>query len=243
MEIEKYGGIFAAGAGSRLKKYAPDTLKPLVKVAGIPLIDWTIKSMIAMNYTHITVLLNSKGKPVKEHLKNAFPNINFVFILKDTASSYESFNLVSQTLAQNARTFLLSTVDSLYHPDTLKEFVKLSEGDDFAAALGITDKVHDEKPLWADINKNGEIIAMGQNAKDKKYATSGIYLLTQSLVNEMPHPSAYEALREYLQDIAAQGKKIKSVMAPDSVDVDTEEDIKIAERFIRTTLAKCESFN
>ena len=38
-------GIIAAGAGSRLAKSHPDTVKPLIGVSGKPLIHWVVDGL------------------------------------------------------------------------------------------------------------------------------------------------------------------------------------------------------
>jgi len=231
MHITRCAGIFAAGEGSRLAEAFPGIIKPLVPVAGVPMIEWTVKLLHASGFDDITVLLNTKGKDAREHLKKAFPSAKFVFIIKDTASSYESFRLVSQMLAQKSEDFLLSTVDSLYRPQDIKGIADLCESARLDAVLGVTDKIEDEKPLWADINAKGLIKKIGPDCKDKKYATSGIYMMTTKLAEEMPPAAEFPALRHYLAAIAGN-KKIGAVKIPESVDIDDIKDIPLAERFI-----------
>ena len=45
-------------------------------------------------------------------LSAAFPGFAFDFVTADTASSYESFRLVSRLLAKTEEAFLISTVDA-----------------------------------------------------------------------------------------------------------------------------------
>ncbi len=127
-------GIFAAGLGTRFAKGYPNTIKPMISILDKPLIEWTVRLLTSAGFESFTVLLNSKGKCAKEHLKKVFPDKKFVFVIKDTASSYESFRLVSQILAQTADSFVLSAVDSLHEPSALKNFVSL-EIDDFDAVF------------------------------------------------------------------------------------------------------------
>jgi len=232
-----HAGIFAAGEGSRLAAAYPGGIKPMVPVAGAPLIEWTVRLMSAAGVENVTVLLNSRGKAAREHLKKTFPDIRFVFIVKNTASSYESFRLVSQTLAEESEKFLLSAVDSLYDPADLRSLLDYARSSDFDAALGITDTVEDEKPLWADVDETGRITALGDKAVKKIYATGGLYCMTSRLAREMPEPARYTALRQYLGELVSGGKKIASALIPQSVDVDDPADIRLAEEFIKKHFA------
>ncbi|MDD4004653.1 MAG: NDP-sugar synthase [Elusimicrobiaceae bacterium] len=232
MMFQKHAGIFAAGHGTRLQAAFPGIVKPMVPLINVPLIEWTVRILKTAGFEDFTILLNSAGKPARAHLKQAFPDLNFVFLVKDTETSYESFRLVAQTLAQKTDHFLLSTVDSLYNPADLEKFIVSAQSSFADAVLGVTDRVADTKPLWADIEDNGLISRLGPGCAQKKFVTSGIYFLTSALAEQMPETRNYAALREYLADIAAQGKRISSFPIRQSVDVDTPDDIEFAEEFL-----------
>jgi choline kinase len=234
--MPKCAGIFAAGAGSRLQKDFPGLIKPLVPVAGKPLVEWAVRLLMLAGYDEFTILFNTKGGPAKEHLKKTFPGVKFVFLLKDTASSWESFRLVSQTLSAKADRFLLSAVDSFFDPKSVRALEDAMAENGADAVLGVTDAVKDEKPLWADIH-DGRITRMGQDCVQKKHITSGIYLLSGGLAAAMPPADAYSALRQYLC-AAARDKKIFSVYAGSGADVDDAADIKPAEDFVESQLSK-----
>jgi NDP-sugar pyrophosphorylase family protein len=233
MILHKHAGIFAAGEGSRLQAAYPGMPKPMVPIFGKPLIEWTVKLLEAAGVEHVTILLNSKGKAAREHLKKAFPNLKFIFLVKDTRSSYESFRLVSQTLAMESEKFLLSAVDSLYNPADLRQLLQYSQDNAFDALLGVTDRIEDEKPLWADTDAAGRIVALGDKAKKKITATNGLYCFTAQVAQEMPDPARYTALRQYLGELVHGGKTVYSALIADSVDVDDPADIKLAEEFLR----------
>ena len=235
----KHAGIFAAGLGTRFAKKFPGIPKPMIPVLNKPLLEWTVRFLSSAGLENFTILLNSKGSPAKEHLKKVFPNKKFIFVIKDTASSYESFRLVSQMLSQTADSFILSAVDSLHKPSALKELTDFT-ADNFDAAITITDNIKDQKPLWADIDGNGRITALGDWTTRKKYATGGLYLMTKKLAGEMPLHNRFNALREYLTELVLEDKKIFSVLTDGSADVDTPADIAIAENFIKENLTKSE---
>ena len=90
-------GIFAAGEGSRLKKDFPGLIKPMIPVSGKPLVEWMVVFLKRAGIKKITILLNSKGMPAKNYL-TALPELKEAldFIIKDTASSWESFSLLSK---------------------------------------------------------------------------------------------------------------------------------------------------
>ncbi len=233
----KHAGIFAAGHGTRLKKSFPNLIKPIIPIKKKPLIEWMLKLLREAGFDKVTILFNSRGSDAARYL-NTLDDFkgNLDFIIKDTESSWESFSLLSKEMAKKSDNFLLTTVDSFYKPKELKNLVKKQTEIKADLILGITDKIHDEKPLWSDIEPSGRIINIGHSCMQKKYITSGLYLVTKTLADKMPDAETFPALRYYLANIILQNKKIWSHKISASVDVDDATDIILAEDFIEEHL-------
>ncbi|MEA3307532.1 MAG: NTP transferase domain-containing protein [Elusimicrobiota bacterium] len=229
----KHAGIFAAGRGSRLKAAFPNLIKPIIPIRQKPLIEWMLKLLREAGFDKITILFNSRGEEAVNYLNtlNDFKG-DLNFILKDTESSWESFSLLSKEIAKKSDNFLLTTVDSFYKPEELKGFAKTQSETNADLVLGITNKIHDEKPLYSDIEPSGRIINIGQTCMQKDYITSGLYLVSKALTDKMPDAETFPALRYYLANVVLQNKKIWSHKISESVDVDDASDILLAEDFI-----------
>ncbi|MEK9144781.1 MAG: NTP transferase domain-containing protein, partial [Elusimicrobiota bacterium] len=117
-----WAGIIAAGEGSRLGKDYPGLPKPLVPVAGRPLVHWVASSLRAAGVRHLWVLLNSRGDAVRSAIRRSTEGMRVRFLRRDTASSWESFRLVSRALAGEAPRFLVSTVDAIVPPADARRF-------------------------------------------------------------------------------------------------------------------------
>ncbi len=221
-------GIIAAGHGERLsaRTNAP---KPLVPVAGRPLAYWTVASLREAGVESITMLLNSRGEPVRRFLEEAFPSMAWSFISQDTASSWESFRLVSRRMAADSDLFLISTVDALLAPEDPSRFsAAVPPGAEGAVAL--TEFVDDEKPLWASVGEDGWIRALGPDARGSGLVTAGLYALSAAaaLTTE---GLEFARLRDYWAYLARRGR-LAGIRVGKAVDVDRPEDIEVAERFL-----------
>jgi D-glycero-alpha-D-manno-heptose 1-phosphate guanylyltransferase len=236
-QVIKHAGIFAAGHGSRLKKAFPNLIKPIIPIKKKPLIEWMLKLLKEAGFNKITILFNSRGEEAIRYLNtlNEFKGA-LNFIVKDTDSSWESFSLLSKEMAKTSENFLLTTVDSFYKPAELKDLINTQSKTQADLILGITDKIHDEKPLWSDIEPSGRIINIGHSCMQKKYITSGLYLVSKALADKMPEAETFPALRYYLANIVLQNRKIWSHKISASVDVDDATDIILAEDFIKEHL-------
>ncbi|MBI2386158.1 MAG: NTP transferase domain-containing protein, partial [Elusimicrobia bacterium] len=161
--------IIAAGEGSRLSRLP--AIKPMIMIAAKPLIYWVVAGLRSSGCEDIVVLTNTRGGEVAPYLTAAFPDVDFDFVTADTASSFESFRLVSLRLAETEEEFVVSTVDALIRPEDVARFIKGCRTAKAAAGLALTSHVDDEKPLWADTDAKGRVTALGADAKDKNAVT------------------------------------------------------------------------
>jgi NDP-sugar pyrophosphorylase family protein len=227
-------GIIAAGEGSRLRAHAP-VVKPMIPVAGRPLIHWIVGSLSSAGCREVTVLTNSRGTAVPPSLSAAFPAIRFSFLRADTASSFESFRLVSLALAEKAERFLVSTTDALVPPAAMSAFLDACLRANADAGLALTSFVDDEKPLWADLDAAGRVIALGDAARQKRRVTSGLYFMTRAAAARLPRADAHGRLRDFLAQLARETTTL-GVPLSKTLDVDRPEDLAAAEAFLTTEM-------
>jgi len=226
--------IIAAGEGSRMSKSHPGQIKPMIRIAAKPLIYWVVVGLRSAGCKDIVVLTNSRGKAVGAYLTATFPDVNFDFVTADTASSFESFRLVSKRLAETAtnREFVVSTVDALIKTDDVERFIRECRGSNADAGLALTTFVDDEKPLWADADANGRVTALGEKATAKNAVTCGLYYMTRKAATDIPQAERHSRLRDFFQELVASGAVVKGVILSKSLDVDRPEDLAAAETFL-----------
>ena len=229
----EYAGIIAAGDGARLRTSYPTFPKPLVPVAGMPLCHWVINSLIQAGIKNLTVLLNSRGQAVRESLSSTFPEIRWSFLVQDTASSWESFRLLARALSEKSQSFIISTVDSLIPPAQVQLFVREALRRQTGAGLALTKFIDDEKPLWADLDPEGLITALGPQSRLHTYVTAGLYHLAREVVLQMPEAAAHDSLRNYWISLAENHTPLAGIVLSKTLDVDRPEDIQQAENFLK----------
>ena len=233
----RHAGIIAAGLGSRLAGSHPGLVKPLVPVAGRPLSHWVVASLRQAGVRHVTLLHNGDGRNVRDSLERAFPELRWTFLQADTASSWESFRLVSRSLAETAEFFLISTVDALVPPADAERFGSAASARNAEAGLALTSFIDDEKPLWAELNQEGLVTALGDACREKRWATCGLYYLTARAAARMPEPQAHSSLRRYLISLVDSGAPVAGVPLSKTLDIDRPEDVVQAEGFLKEAIA------
>jgi NDP-sugar pyrophosphorylase family protein len=224
-------GIIAAGEGTRLASAAPGTPKPLIPVGGRPLAHWVVDGLTAAGAESLTLLTNSRGTAVAASVAAAFPALALDAVTADTASSFESFRLVSLRLAAKAESFLVSTTDALIPAAEVARFWHGCRETGAEIGLALTAHVDDEKPLWADLAKDGRVAGLGSAARERSAVTCGLYYMTAGAAKRLPAADSHRRLRDFLAAQAAAGR-VRGVLLSKTLDVDRPEDLAAAEHFL-----------
>ena len=219
------GGIIAAGEGSRLRQAGWMVPKPMVPVAGVPLIESTIRNFIAAGITRLSIIVNEQERECAAWVQTRFPALELRLIVKTTASSLESFREVTRD-AESGR-MLVSTVDAWCRPADFARFVDAARRRPIeATVLAVTPLVEDEKPLGAVLDADGRVLSLGGAAP--ALVTAGMYLVSER-ARRLEPPARLGRLREQLQWLLETGEPMYGEVIETVVDVDRAEDVALAE--------------
>jgi NDP-sugar pyrophosphorylase family protein len=227
-------GILAAGEGSRLRAGGLHMPKPLLPIAGVPLIGHLLQALAPLDLEEIVCIINSQGGEIIDYIRQQYATLPLRFIQRDTASSFESFQLLWGRLG--ASPGLITTVDTICAPAFLPEFLaaaRRQSGVDMV--LTVTTFVDDEKPLFVRLDASRRIIQLGEAARGSGYVTSGFYYCAPSVSVACTRlaPAWTGALREFLAWLLQRGYWLQGYLGPKMIDVDRPRDLTVAEQFVR----------
>ncbi|HEY6861628.1 MAG TPA: NDP-sugar synthase [Pseudolabrys sp.] len=219
------GGIIAAGVGSRLRADGYRVSKPMVPVAGRPLIDLALDRFRAVGIRRLTIIINDRSDDCRQWLSDHGGDFDLDIIVRATPSSYASFQLVVDRLARAPA--VITTIDAIMPVNDFLTFVKSAIGlAKDAVVLGLTDYVDDENPLWATLDAaDGRIRQLGGNVGT--HVTAGLYWLPAQRPAEPA--TGFARLRDYLGWLVAEHQPVYGIVLPRVFDIDRARDIVAAE--------------
>lgn len=221
------GAIIAAGKGSRLK--GQGVPKPMVEVAGEPLIQHVLSNFEHAGIASAAVIFNAKEEGCAAYVRDRFGTLVPRVIVKNTRSSLASFREVLGAAAPGR--VLVSTVDAFCPREDFVRFVRqAAKASSDATVLAVTGFVDDEKPLWVSTTRKGRVTVVGGASGDA--VTAGIYVIPER-VRRMRIPESLERLRDFLAWLCKSGEPMQAIEIAKVVDVDRPEDLEIAEELAR----------
>lgn len=217
------GGVFAAGEGSRLASLGRH--KPLVPVAGLPLIERVLLNFEAAGVSAVSVIFNAEEEDCAAFVRERFPKLVKTVVLRTTPHSLESFRTILSVSPPGR--LLVATVDTLCATGDFVAFARAAEAArPEETVLAVTPLVADEKPLWVRTDSGGRVTGIGGSAGDA--VTAGFYALSER-ARALTPPTSLGRLREYLAWLCDSGEPILAATIAKAVDVDRPEDIALAE--------------
>lgn len=229
-----HAAIIAAGLGERLIAAGVTRPKPLVEVAGQALIDYALAGVVAAGIADVACIVNEMSTGIEDHCRNRWPNLRFAFVRRTTPSSMESLFTLAPLLGSSR--FLLLTTDGVCSPNVIRDFagaaIDRAEAD---AVLALSTFIDDEKPLWARIEPDGRLNALGLEARDSGLVTAGFYVFDPVVFREIDtaRQRRFTALRQFLGHLLASDYRMYGTRVGKTVDVDRPEDLAVAEAFVR----------
>ena len=201
--------------------------KAMTPVGGRPLIDHALERFRAAGARRVTIIINEESGDCRQWLERNAGDLDLDLIVRTTPTSYASFEIVAGRLSGERA--LITTVNSILPVDDFRTFVRSAAAfPKDAVVLGVTTHVNDEKPLWATLEAEGRIRALG--AKSGNCVTAGLYWLPAA------PPSAkgasFARLRDYLQWLAEHAPTY-GVALPLVFDIDRACDVEEAENSAR----------
>ena len=219
------GGIIAAGEGSRLRRAGFTMPKPMVPIAGVPLIESVIRNFRAERIAPLAIIVNEQEQECVDWVRARFPGLAVDFIVKTTRSSLESF--VEVIARHPGGRMLVSTVDAWCVEADFVRFVDAAARRPAeATVLAVTPLIADENPLRVAVAPDGRVTDVGGAAGE--LVTAGMYLVPERVRAETP-PAGLDRLRDFLQWLARSGAPVYGEVIERVVDVDRADDVALAE--------------
>jgi len=182
--------VLAAGLGLRMRPLTDNQPKPMINVAGQPLIDWALARIKDAGVSNVVVNLHYLGDHIQAHLKDrAQPSISF----SSEDPILETGGGIEHALAQlGPAPFFACNSDGLWLDGAQNALTRLAQMWDDDAMDGIL-LLHDpdramgyDGPGDFSIASDGKLARRADDPTAKAYVFTGVQILHPRLFNDTP---------------------------------------------------------
>lgn len=229
--------ILAAGIGARLRPYTAERPKPLVEVAGRPLIEHTLAALKEAGIEEALVVVGYRGDEIEAALKG-FRGLGLKIVHNSHFQAGASFSLAASRSSLGADSFLLVMSDHLLSSQLLSKLSRSMPADACRVAVDASpwppDYV-DEATLVA-FGPDQRITRIGKRIRPFTALDAGGFACAAEIwaaVDEAPKDCDLSTIFSLL---AARGRLFAAdITGSPWYDVDTPGDILLAEAMLART--------
>jgi len=241
MTALEWAGLLAAGSGERFRQAGYATPKPLIPVAGTPLIGRTLSLLEAGGIRTVYVVVNEAFAPaVRRYVEDLSLRLTVRWVVRTTPGSFHSLLALVPFLRGRSRV-LLATVDAVVNPAEFRAFLFAGRADDVSwdGLLACTAFVRDERPLWVRTDTEHRIREVAPPPDRATCVTGGLYVLSARALSmtESARARGIDRLRDFLRFLAEVGYSLQGYHFSRIVDVDDAADLVEAEHFLTSGLS------
>ncbi len=187
------GLIIAAGNGSRLRTDEDDLPKPLIKVAGVPLIERVILTAKKAGLSHFVVVLGFRGEAIEKYLQTHQKRlgVSVEFVWNEDWKKPNGFSVLkAEPLIEDE--FVLMMSDHIVEVKMLEEFLQrgVVPGEVTLGTDARIGEIFDLDDATRVLATDGRIVEIGKNIENYNCIDTGLFLCSSGL---------FEALREVTQ--------------------------------------------
>jgi NDP-sugar pyrophosphorylase family protein len=220
--------IMAAGKGVRMLPLTSRMPKPLLKINGKAIIDYTIEALPG-EIDEVVVLVGYLGDQIKEYLKARYPDRKFTFVEVETLGTGYAVSMCKPYLKDD---FIVLNGDDLYRKEDISQLL----GENLAILVKDVSKEPGFPQGYARFGRvaadeNGNFMALEMSVDDSEHlVVIGAYKLNKKFFSYdlVKMPSGEYGLPQTLFSMSGENK-IKVIKANFWVPIGFPEDIAKAE--------------
>lgn len=221
-------GIIAAGEGSRLALEGSGQPKPLVPIAGVPMIERLARIFMNCGADRIAVIVNDRNPDTVSYVRRMSAHMPVDLVVKSTPTPMHSLMELAPYLGWER--FCVTTVDTVFREKELADMMQAFESTSYDGLMGVTSLIDDEKPLYVDTDSDMLIRGFLDEQGGCRFVSAGIYALKAQALDVLAQclESGQTRMRYFQRRLLEDGMRLKAFDMGRVIDVDHVGDIEKA---------------
>lgn len=204
--------VLAAGLSSRIKPLSLARPKPLLPIAGKPLIKQTIRNLIELGFNEIGVVIGYMGDNIKKSLEEERKKTNITFIKQTQSLGTGDALSKCEEFLKDEEKFLVIYGDITVTKEALNKLLSFHRNERFDGSLIAVEAVQGKR--YGIVESVKELLnrIYEKSEEVKGPINSGIYILPKDILeivkNLTPSPRGEYELTDALNILVKRGGKI-----------------------------------
>ena len=195
--------IMAGGKGVRLKPYTNDTPKPMLELAGKPILAHNIDRLLSYGIKNIYISVNHLKEQIISYVQKNYSSVNIKFIEEtEPLGTIGSIKLVNDWVNND---ILVMNADVLTNIDFYDFFVNYKNFKDNMSIATFNIRINIPYGILDTTDK--KINSLIEKPSFTYYSNAGIYLLNKDMLKYIPNNEKFDST-ELMEKLIEKGRKV-----------------------------------
>jgi NDP-sugar pyrophosphorylase family protein len=224
VECANWAVIMAGGRGSRLRPLTDELPKPMIRVAGRPILERIVLHLVGYGIRRIFLSVNYLGHVIQEHFGDGSRFGCRIEYLREEQPLGTGGSL--SLLPEAPRDPLLVMNADLVTEADVAAMLEFHRAGGQRATMGVR-RYHHRVPFGCVELNDDRIVQMEEKPMLTRMVNAGIYVLDPAVVGRVPQSEV--SLPAIIEQCLAQGELVRAFeIASDWIDVGQREQLKLA---------------
>ena len=231
--------VLAAGRGTRMRSLTDDCPKPMLPLAGRPMLAHLMDRFAAVGIRQACVVIGYRGEMIRQYFAaNPPPGIELHYVVQAEANGTGSAALLAKEFAAEDP-FLLTFGDIVVDPQVYTELMAVQAGAEMALALTYVEDPYRGGAVYVEDGRVTRIIEKPpKGTSTTNFLSAGVYIFKAQVFNALENltlsPRGEYDLTDVISQAVRAGKTVRSLEVPGFWrDVGRPEDLQPASDHVR----------
>ena len=224
-ELPNWAVIMAGGQGTRLRPLTEHVPKPMLKVAGRPILERLVLHLVGSGIRRVFISINYLGHMIEEHFGNGERFGCRIEYLRESQLLGTGGSLA--LLPEIPKNPLLVLNGDLVTQMSFAAMLEFHKGEGYVATLGTREYSH-VVPFGCVKLESGQIVQFEEKPLLRRYINTGLYVIEPTLLERIPKQEAFP-ITNLFEDCIARQERLGAFEVEDEwIDVGRRDQLKMA---------------
>ncbi len=224
-EKPNWAVIMAGGLGTRLRPITEKIPKPMIKVAGRPILERIVLHLVGFGFREIFLAVNYLGHVIEEHFGNGSRfGCRIHYLREDEPLGTGGALALLPECPTHSVLVMNGDLVTQVKADELLDYHSRGE---FKATVGMRRYLHSVPFGCLSLTEDGDVICLEEKPVLERWINAGIYVLSPAVIGCVP--KRFYPITELLEGLIKDGQRIGAFeILDDWVDVGQKEQLALA---------------
>jgi len=226
--------LLAGGFGTRIRQLFPGVPKPLIPIAGVPIIEWIVRLWALQGVSDFILSTGYLGDQIEQHFANRLTRLHVRCVRESTPLGTGGAVAFAAQALNAGEALLIGNADSVSSVD-IASCIKKFEDTQADVLIGAAFREDTSQFGSIQLDASGRVVSFREKVPGPGLVNAGVYLMRRRLLASIPPGTAVSMERDIFPELLRKGALFAvHPIQGEFLDMGTPDGYAAAEQFLRS---------